>query len=245
VRRDRRAGPLSRVRAGGMAACARPSGKPATPDALSAVVPAAAPDSVRLRPLVQQAVEARVAANPYWKQARGQVGGLMSIRIIPSGAVPGLSYAWGFFVPPNTSHVGPFAGVVGVMNDSARILEDAEDWASLVGSAWAPRGPEDAIAACVEVTGFIDAWASRGSLYSDTASALFATTWPHQVDEMKRRLTNPSVERTPGGGWEVDYWVVPGCRSYRHRCLLHPGAPPATAVQIAAVDTADVGSICM
>jgi hypothetical protein len=226
------------------AACAEPAPRPSASSPPTAY-PEATSDSARLRPLVQQAVEARVARNPYWKQARLQVGEQMWMRIIPSEAVPGLSYAWGFFVPPNTADVGPFAGVVGALNGTARILEATEDWASLVGPAWAPRGPGDALTACVEATAFIDDWPSRDHLYTDTASALFAGTWPFDVEEMKRRLTNPAAERTGDGGWVVGYWMVMGGRSVRYRCMLHPGAPAAAALQIVPVDTADVGSIRM
>jgi hypothetical protein len=246
VTRGRRAGRPSRIRAGAMAlaavlasGCSEPSLRPASDPA------AAAPDSIRLRPLVQQAVEARVSANKYWRNARGQVGEHMTMLIIPSDAVPGLAYAWGFFFPPNTAHVGPFAGVVGVLDDRTRILQDEEDWALLVGPAWAPRGPGDAVAACAEVTRFIDDWPSRDYVYSDTASELFSVTWPHEVEEMKRRLTNPSAERTAGGGWEVGYWMVHPIRSVRHRCVLHPGQPAATAIQIVPLDTADVGTIAV
>jgi hypothetical protein len=226
----------------GLAACAwrDPDGKSIKADAASL---ADAPDSVMLRRTVQRAVEARVAANPYWKRAQRQVAKSMSLRIVPSHAVPGLRYAWGFFVPANTAHVGPFGGVVGVVADRTRILESGTDWASLVGREWSPRGPTDVIAACVEVTRFSEPWGNLYLVYSDTATRLFGMSLPSQVEEMNRRLAHPTAERSGDGTWEATYWIVHGGRSIRYRCLLRPGAPPESMIRLVPGDTADVGHL--
>jgi hypothetical protein len=200
-------------------ACHAPPVRPAPADA-------ALPDSVRLRPLVQRAVEARVAADPHWRSARRRVAEGLYIRMVPSAAVPRLRYAWGFFSPTPSPHGASFTGIVGVLGDSARILEDAEDWAALVGPEWAPRGPADVIAACVEVLPLTEERPRPPLVYHDTASTIFGMTIPAHGEEMKRRFANPAAERAGDGAWQASFWTVRAAHSLRHQCRLRPAPRP-------------------
>jgi hypothetical protein len=143
----------------------------------------------------------------------------VKVRAESSMAVPGLTYFWGVYEPPNSTHAS-WVSVVGSREKDMAVLHGIEDWTRLTHQ-WPAIDEGAAYQACVEL---ITIFSDRGDPstpvipYLDTVS-LAALPIP-DPDALTSRLNNPKIEHRDSGDWLVRGWFIEIGRAAEYECKL-------------------------
>ena len=175
--------------------------------------------------VLEETLRARYAASPGLQALGAAVSDSMKISTDTSRAVPGLTYHWGTYTPPNTADATVWA-VAGQWEEQSLLLQSPSDWEALASLvSWAPTTSKQVIEACGEViqtTGPRRALYPRPVIYRDSATLSRVLT-----DELpllpESRDTIWSVARSPnasnsGSNWQASLWVLERGQTTLYHC---------------------------
>jgi hypothetical protein len=120
-----------------------------------------------VRALLETAVTRSVVENAEWRDYASMVADSLVIEKMASGAVPGLVYFRGIFLPPQTADVAPFGAVAGSRSGQSLIIDTPSDW-SVAAGTWYPPDASSAATACAEIATEIGRFNSLQVLFLDS-----------------------------------------------------------------------------
>lgn len=177
-------------------------------------------------------------ASSYWAYQAETAADSMYVLQTPSRVVPGLVYWRGSYVPPGTSHVGPFTAVVVSRLGAARILATTADWDSI--ARWTPRNSAGAAAACTELVATLPAPRNWGRVYEDSVAAALHLPYA-TLPSGSPRPTALKATRGPGQSWSVTLWWITGGRTIQQQCVFRVPGDPRSRTRLLRVDSIPVG----
>ena len=158
-----------------------------------------------------------------------------------SAAVPGLSYHFGSYRPPNTADL-VYWGIAATAPGAAQLVDSVPDWAAVVSAThWTPKTSEDAVAACAEIVTVVGPGRARYPepvIYRDSTSlpetlSLDVPMLPEVRAALLPRLRPPSAS-SDAAQWTVRLWAVETGRTVEYECaLILPTERDGLAVRLA------------
>ena len=176
-----------------------------------------------VRALLRAAVTQSVAENPDWRNHAAMVADSLVIESVPSGAVPGLVYYRGVFLPPQTADVAPFGAVAALRSGRSQLIATPNDWSLAVGT-WYPPDASSAATACAEIAIEAGRFNELQVLFRDSVQ-LASLTNPNELAALLARLRAPDSQQTTPGVWEAAVWLLRPSESVEFRCEFRRGDP--------------------
>ena len=161
----------------------------------------------------------------------GASGSRITILREASRVIPNLTYYWGVYAPPQTTHVSRVA-VVALVNDSVLPLRSPDDWhAAARGSLTLSTDPV-VVEACAEAVRMTEASRFPGAPYQivRTPSEVLQLPIP-EPDEVVSKIGPPAVMRM-GMQMTAEFWLVQTRDVVRYRCQLAPSRIRVEVLQL-------------
>lgn len=170
------------------------------------------------RGALRQALEQEVAPDRQIQEAR------IHVHAERSRAVPGMTYYWGTYYPPDRIDAR-FDAVVSGVDSSFYAVDTPEHWYTAAEHAgWRPKEALDATSACAEVARVTqNRWDPRyrAVLYEDTTSA--NSLWGLHAEAIQSQA-HPPVVTSSDNSWRVDFWMLERGRTSKYVCRLDRGS---------------------